>query len=61
MICQVHNLHLEEGAFGWFQFQIEFPEALKHYPQMLEVFFFCVPKYDHIIQVDDTIGPIKLL
>ena len=28
---KVHYLHLEEGALGWFQLQIEFSEALKYY------------------------------
>ena len=25
-----------------------------------KVFFFCMPKYDHIIQIDDTISQIEL-
>ena len=59
-MCKVHYLHLEEGALGWFQFQVEFSEALKYYSQTLEVFFFCTPKYNHIIQVDDAISQIEL-
>ena len=27
---------------------------------MLEVFFFCAPKDDHIIQIDDAISQIEL-
>ena len=28
---KIHYLHLEEGALGWFQLQIEFSEVFKYY------------------------------
>ena len=28
---KIYYLHLEEGALGWFQLQIEFSEVLKYY------------------------------
>ena len=60
MMHKVHYLCLEEGALGWFQFQIEFSEAFNTTHKLLKVFFFCAPEDDNIIQIDDAIGQIEL-
>ena len=59
-MCKVHYLCLEKGTLGWFQFQVEFSEVLKYYLYTLKLFFFCMPKYNYIIQIDDTISQIEL-
>ena len=55
-MSQVVDFFLEELALGWLKLQIMLSEALKHYGQVMEVFFFHFWKDNHVIQIDQAVS-----
>ena len=57
-VGQVVYLFPEETTLRQLQFEIIFPESIKHYTQMIKVFLCSLQEHDQIIQVDQTVDEV---